>query len=90
MNPIHLDPLQTIILALLQGITELFPISSLGHTVILPGLLPGIFNTNGTSLVTDPNFPPTDCRAAPRHQYRAHCLFLARLVAGYSYAHQQY
>ncbi|MBV9689039.1 MAG: undecaprenyl-diphosphate phosphatase [Ktedonobacteraceae bacterium] len=30
---------QTIILALLQGVTELFPISSLGHTVILPGLL---------------------------------------------------
>lgn len=30
---------QTIFLALLQGITELFPISSLGHTVILPGLL---------------------------------------------------
>jgi undecaprenyl-diphosphatase len=30
---------QTIVLALLQGITELFPISSLGHTVILPGLL---------------------------------------------------
>lgn len=29
---------QIIFLALLQGITELFPISSLGHTVILPGL----------------------------------------------------
>ncbi len=30
---------QTIFLALLQGVTELFPISSTGHTVILPGLL---------------------------------------------------
>jgi undecaprenyl-diphosphatase len=30
---------QTILLALLQGVTELFPISSLGHTVIIPGLL---------------------------------------------------
>jgi len=30
--------LQVIFLALLQGVTELFPISSLGHTVILPGL----------------------------------------------------
>ena len=30
---------QAILLALLQGVTELFPISSLGHTVILPGLL---------------------------------------------------
>lgn len=29
---------QTIFLALLQGVTELFPISSLGHTVIFPGL----------------------------------------------------
>lgn len=29
---------QAIILGLVQGITELFPISSLGHTVLLPGL----------------------------------------------------
>lgn len=34
----HLTIWQTIFLALLQGVTELFPISSLGHTVILPGL----------------------------------------------------
>ena len=34
-----LDIWQTIVLALLQGVTELFPISSLGHTVILPPLL---------------------------------------------------
>lgn len=37
---------QTIILALLQGVTELFPISSLGHTVIIPGLLPHLFPPN--------------------------------------------
>ena len=30
---------QALILALLQGVTELFPVSSLGHTVILPRLL---------------------------------------------------
>lgn len=30
---------QALVLALLQGITELFPVSSLGHTVILPSLL---------------------------------------------------
>jgi undecaprenyl-diphosphatase len=30
---------QAIILGLLQGVSELFPISSLGHSVILPGLL---------------------------------------------------
>jgi undecaprenyl-diphosphatase len=30
---------QAIVLGLLQGVSELFPISSLGHSVILPGLL---------------------------------------------------
>ena len=30
---------QAIILAIVQGITELFPISSLGHAVLLPALL---------------------------------------------------
>ena len=34
-----MDPLHVILLALLQGVAELFPISSLGHTVIIPGLL---------------------------------------------------
>src|SRR5271168_755381 len=31
--------IQAIILGLLQGFTELFPVSSLGHSVILPSLL---------------------------------------------------
>jgi undecaprenyl-diphosphatase len=31
--------LQSLVLGLLQGVTELFPISSLGHTVILPSLV---------------------------------------------------
>src|SRR5712691_9587942 len=43
---------QTIFLALLQGVTELFPISSLGHTVILPGLF------GWGDLVRDPRFLP--------------------------------
>ena len=30
---------QAIVLGLLQGVTELFPISSLGHSVLLPALL---------------------------------------------------
>lgn len=34
-----MDPFRVIVLALLQGIAELFPVSSLGHTVIIPGLL---------------------------------------------------
>ncbi len=36
--PTHPNIIQILFLALLQGVTELFPISSLGHTVILPGL----------------------------------------------------
>lgn len=43
---------QIIVLALLQGVTELFPISSLGHTVILPGVL------GWTQTLNDPNFVP--------------------------------
>ncbi len=35
----HVDVWQIIALGLLQGITELFPISSLGHSVIFPPLL---------------------------------------------------
>jgi len=35
---LHLSYVQSIIMGLLQGITELFPISSLGHTVLFPTL----------------------------------------------------
>ena len=35
----NLNIWQIIFLAVLQGVTELFPISSLGHSVIIPGLL---------------------------------------------------
>ena len=30
---------QALVTAILQGITELFPVSSLGHAVVLPALL---------------------------------------------------
>src|SRR5258708_8756466 len=43
---------QTLFLAFLQGVTELFPISSLGHTVILPGLF------GWGDLVRDKHFLP--------------------------------
>ena len=39
----NLNIWQIIFLALLQGVTELFPISSLGHSVVVPGLLPQLF-----------------------------------------------
>ncbi len=35
----HISYLQAIVMGLVQGFTELFPVSSLGHGVILPGLL---------------------------------------------------
>ncbi len=34
----HVSTFQAIVLGLLQGVTELFPVSSLGHTVIFPNL----------------------------------------------------
>ncbi len=34
-----MDALQAIVIAILQGATELFPVSSLGHAVILPAVL---------------------------------------------------
>ncbi len=37
--------LQAIVIALTQGVTELFPVSSLGHSVLLPAWLGGSWNT---------------------------------------------
>lgn len=34
-----MDWIKALVLAALQGVTELFPVSSLGHTVVLPGAL---------------------------------------------------
>ena len=34
-----MSPIQVVLLAILQGVTELFPVSSLGHAVIVPSLL---------------------------------------------------
>src|SRR3981081_2653865 len=38
-GPERMTYLQAIVIGLLQGVTELFPISSLGHSVLLPGWL---------------------------------------------------
>ena len=40
------------VLGLLQGVTELFPISSLGHSVILPQLLGWDIHQNNSSFIT--------------------------------------
>ncbi|HUC31711.1 MAG TPA: undecaprenyl-diphosphate phosphatase, partial [Candidatus Paceibacterota bacterium] len=42
---------QAIILGLTQGITELFPISSLGHSVLIPGLLRWNLNQNAETFL---------------------------------------
>lgn len=47
--------IQILVLALIQGVTELFPISSLGHTVIIPGLV------NWGNLVTDTSCGGKSC-----------------------------
>lgn len=50
--------IQILFLALLQGVTELFPISSLGHTVILPGLFGWGNIQNGTACGGESCFLP--------------------------------
>lgn len=47
-----LSHFQAAILGLLQGISELFPISSLGHSVILPGLLGWPIDQNANYFLT--------------------------------------
>ena len=37
-HPAHISTFQAIVLGILQGVSELFPISSLGHTVLFPTL----------------------------------------------------
>lgn len=37
---------QALILGILQGVSELFPISSLGHSIILPALLGWMIDQN--------------------------------------------
>ena len=46
MDPIyHVTYLQAVVIGLIQGLTELFPISSLGHTVLIPSWLGGTWAT---------------------------------------------
>ena len=41
----HMSIFQAIVIGLIQGLTELFPISSLGHTVLIPSWLGGSWAT---------------------------------------------
>jgi undecaprenyl-diphosphatase len=47
-----LTSLQAALLGLLQGVSELFPISSLGHSIILPGLLGWSIDRNANNFLT--------------------------------------
>src|SRR6185369_8453151 len=40
-----LSYLQAIVIALIQGVTELFPVSSLGHSVLVPAWIGGSWQT---------------------------------------------
>src|ERR1700744_2447789 len=44
----HISYLQAIVTGLVQGVTELFPVSSLGHNVLLPALIGGGVQTDLT------------------------------------------
>ena len=48
--------IQSVILAVLQGVTELFPISSLGHSVVLTRMLGWGQLAESPSFVPMPNF----------------------------------
>lgn len=41
----HMNLLQAIVIGLIQGLTELFPVSSLGHTVLVPSWIGGTWAT---------------------------------------------
>lgn len=45
------DTVQALLLAVVQGITELFPVSSLGHAVVLPHLLGWTLDQNSESFL---------------------------------------
>ncbi|MGA7052304.1 MAG: undecaprenyl-diphosphate phosphatase, partial [Mycobacterium sp.] len=37
----HLSYLEAVIVGAFQGVTELFPVSSLGHSILVPALIGG-------------------------------------------------
>jgi undecaprenyl-diphosphatase len=40
---------EAMVVGLIQGVTELFPVSSLGHNVLIPALVGGSFPRSGTA-----------------------------------------
>jgi undecaprenyl-diphosphatase len=57
--PLMLSYLQAAVIGLLQGVTEMFPVSSLGHSVLVPALLGGswehlVTESSGSASETSP------------------------------------
>src|SRR6516165_4028162 len=51
----HLTYAEAVITGLIQGVTELFPVSSLGHNVLIPALIRGSWaNTLNVSATNSP------------------------------------
>src|SRR5439155_4129820 len=49
--PTDMDLFQALVLAVVQGVTELFPVSSLGHAVILPHLFRWTIDQNSDTFL---------------------------------------
>ena len=64
----HLTYPEAIILGLFQGVTELFPVSSLGHTVLIPALMGGSWakNLNVTASIRPTWRSSSGCTSRPR------------------------
>jgi len=61
--------LQAIVIALVQGVTELFPVSSLGHSVLVPAWLGGSWQT----LVTQSSEPSSESSFYLAYIVALHC-----------------
>ena len=61
--------LQAVVIALVQGVTELFPVSSLGHSVLVPAWLGGSWQT----LVTQSSQPNSEASFYLAYIVALHC-----------------
>ena len=58
--------LQAFVIALVQGVTELFPVSSLGHSVLLPAWIGGSWQVNGITTMRTGLPVSVSCGCDPR------------------------
>jgi hypothetical protein len=69
----HLSWLEAIVIGALQGVAELFPVSSLGHSILLPAVIGGTWSAISTSPPPSrPTSPSSSgCMSPPR--WRSWC-----------------